>query len=169
MRKKTILFTMAAMLVLSVGGCGKKETANTTENTTANTVTETNTGSADTSSEASAASYELDSEYYIFSVLDEYQLESDAWLGVIPTGTLYEKEVDADDQDMIYTYCENLEKAAGEAYIFKFEKEYFDSIGDGTFDMVLCSSDNGEVGKVLLQYGIEKKGSDVSLDFVNEK
>ena len=55
------------------------------------------------------------------------------------------------------------------SYRFEFDKEYFHGIGDGTFDMVLTSSDNGEIGKVLLQIVIEIKCEKITLDFENRK
>lgn len=76
---------------------------------------------------------------------------------------------DDDEVDIVYTYCENYGFDGATSYRFAFEKDYLLGIEDGTYDLVLCSSDNEEIGKVLFQIGLEKKGDEITLDYENEK
>jgi len=167
MKRKIWLIALTFILVLSVAGCGKKDSGSDAGSSNSNAVS--NSSSQSTDAKDAGLEYETEGEYIVFSVSTDYELESDAWLGVVPTGKIFTKEVDADEVDIVYTYCENWDFDGIKSYRFPFDKDYFESIEDGIYDMVLCSSDSEETGKVLIQFGIEKKGSKITLDFENKK
>lgn len=179
MKKKLLMFTVVATMMLGVVGCGKKDEANTgsssassnstaASNNSANTTVEDNNSAADATDDFGLG-YTTEEEYVVFSVRNDFVFDSDGWLGVIPTGTIYEKEADADEYDIIYTYCDNYDAENPKEFIFKFNKEYFFGIDDGVYDMVLCSSDDAEKGVVLFQVGIEKSGMNFSFDYENKQ
>lgn len=161
--KKLFSLVLTLVVILSLVGCGgKKANDNATQGS--------EKSSSQTTDKENDVTYGVKGESVIFEVSLDFTLEdSTAWLGIIPSGKKYEKESDADDVDMIYCYAVNYDEENKKSYRFEFEKEYFFSVGDGTYDMVLTSSDDGEVGKVLLQIGIEIKGNEITLDFENRK
>lgn len=172
--RKVLALMFALLMVFAFAACSKapdntemeapsSEPVSTEETLTAAPVSDT------TENDKAEVAIEADPEYVVFNVSHDFELEQDAWLGVIPTGTLYENEADADEYDIIYTYCENLDADGATSYRFAFEKDYFFSIEDGVYDLVLCSSDNGEIGKVLFQAGLEKNGETLTLDYENNK
>jgi len=165
MMKKIVLVICVLTMILSLAACGKKD-SNTGTSGSANGGNSTGTTQVENAEDAGVG-FTSDSEYVVFVVKNNFTLESDAWLGIIPDGTIYTKEVDADEYDIIYTYADSVEPDLKE-YRFAFEKDYFESVEDGVYDMVLCSSDNEETGVVLLQFGIEKKGTKVTFDFKNK-
>lgn len=173
--KKTFALLTVLLMAVAVSGCGKvKETDGTTSSAQTAAATAAATSAANTAANSETAGktdvdFETDAEYVIFNASPDFKLESDAWLGVIPTGVIYKDEADADEQDIIYAYCDNLDENGAKNYRFAFDKDGFYGIEDGVYDMVLCSSDDAETGKVLLQIGLEKKGEKIVLDYENKK
>ncbi len=168
--KKTVIFlTLVMMVMLTLTAC-KKNSAAGDDTTAGGTSSENGKAAEQANDRNDEVTYGIQDGTVVFTASLDFKLEdSSAWLGVIPTGTKYEKEADADDVDMLYCYVSNYDDETKSSYRFEFDKEYFHGIGDGTFDMVLTSSDNGEIGKVLLQIGIEIKGEKITLDFENRK
>lgn len=178
--RKILALMFALLMVFAFAACSKApdntetEAPSSQQNSTETAPAETTEAPTSGTTEAekpdeSKLAIEEDPEYVVFNVSYDFELEEDAWLGVIPTGTLYENEVDADEYDIIYTYCDNFNFDGATSYRFAFEKDYFFSIEDGVYDMVLCSTDSGETGKVLLQIGLEKNGESITLDYENSK
>ena len=180
--RKSIAIILVTVLLLSFAACGSKEKKDepssvpVSQDTSASE--QVNTSEAEATSENASQSentnaenllFETEEERILFSVSTDFEIESDAWLGVIPTGNIYENEVDADEVDILYTYCENLDDENAAKHIFAFEKSYLFGIDDGIYDLVLCSSDNAETGKVLIQIGLEKNGENIVLDYENNK
>ena len=169
MKKSAILLALAMILLLTAAACGKKPAANTGA-ATGSASSASGAVPAQTNDKNDEVTFGTEGESVVFTASLDLKLEdSTAWLGVIPTGTRYEKEADADDVDMIYCYVTNYDDENKKSYRFEYEKDYFFSIGDGIYDMVLTSSDNGEIGKVLLQIGIEINGEKITLDYENRK
>lgn len=168
--KRLLAITLVFIMAVSFAACsGTKDTDETTTESTQTTASSTTTTSIDESNKNEDVALETEAEYVVFNASLDFKLESDAWLGVIPSGTIYENEADADEVDIAYVYCENLDMDGATSHRFAFEKEYFYDIEDGTYDLVLCSSDNEEIGKVLLQIGMEKTGNTITLDYENNK
>lgn len=171
--KKILALALVMAMAISFAACGSKNgnDETTTESTQAQTNEPTQNSDVpkvDNLAE-DAIGLETEAEYIVFNASLDFKLESDAWLGVIPTGTIYENEVDADAVDVAYVYCENFDMDGAVSHRFAFEKDTLLDIEDGTYDLVLCSSDNEEIGKVLLQIGMEKSGDKITLDYENNK
>lgn len=177
MKKRFIFAALSLALMLAMTGCTNTNipakdddnVTNSSKDDRDDDDKDRDSDSENNSSKSSDLKFETEAEYLVFNVNIAFEIESDAWLGVIPTGTIYEKEVDADEVDIVYTYCENYGFDGATSYRFAFEKDYLLGIEDGTYDLVLCSSDNEEIGKVLFQIGLEKKGDEITLDYENEK
>lgn len=172
--KKLLALALVMVMGISFVACSKN--AEEPESTTVPTQAQTTEVPSTTSSVGESkdidekdVAMETEDEFVVFNASLDFQIESDAWIGVIPTGTIYKNEVDADAVDIAYTYCENLDMDGAVSHRFAFEKNYFNDIEDGTYDLVLCSSDNEEIGKVLLQIGMEKNGEQITLDYENSK
>lgn len=182
MKKRVLIITTVLVAALLVAGCGKsdskkkgdkdkdKEEETKVEETEAPETSQESLGAVeiDPEEDASVGMEKVNSQV-IFTVSRDLEIEEDAWLGVVPTGKVYKTELEADDEDIVYTYAENYLDETNADYRFVFDEEYFFSFEDGTYDMVLCSSDNGDIGKVLIQVGIEKTGNNVVIDYANEK
>lgn len=168
MRKTSIFLALSIILILTVTACGKKPADNTVS---ADGNSSTNSATAiQTNTKNGEVTYGTEGESVVFTASLDFKLDdSTAWLGIIPTGIKYEKEADADNVDIIYCYASNYDDENKKNYRFEFEKTMFFAIGDGTYDMVLTSSDDENIGKVLLQIGIEIKGETITLDFENQK
>lgn len=164
--KKGLLLVTLVLAFAIIAGCGKKEEQAATNGSSNNG---TNVETTQNGSNDLEVGYTSNDEYVTFSVRKDFDIKEDGWLGIIPTGTIYEKEVDADDVDMCYAYASNYYEENIKSYLFEFSKEYIGGIEDGIYDMVLCSSDDGEVGVVLFQIGFEKKGDKYTLDYENKK
>lgn len=171
--KKLLALALVMVMAISFAACsnGGEAPEDTTESTQAQSAeAQGTTASADEANDAqSSVAMEAEDEYIVFNVSLDLQIEQDAWLGVIPTGTIYENEADADEVDIAYVYCENFDMDGVVSHRFAFQKDYLLGIEDGTYDLVLCSSDNEEIGKVLLQVGMEKNGDKITLDYENNK
>ena len=102
-------------------------------------------------------------EFIVFKVSPKIQLNENSWLGIVPSGTEYRNEVDADEVDIFWTYPDNYNKKADEDYIFRIYAADIESIEDGNYSMVLC--DNDDEGVVILQFPIVIKGANITADF----
>lgn len=177
MKKKIGIIAIALAFLLVVAGCGnsKDEAKDEAKKDTSTSVvvTESTTEPAETVThdalDNKAAVISTTSDTVEFKVALGYPLMEDAWLGFVPTGTMFKTEAEADEEDFLYVYCSNYDFDGATSYLFEFDKEQIDSIEDGSYDLVLCSSDNEEVGRIMFQIGIDKQGDNLTLDFANEK
>lgn len=170
MKKTACILAMILLLALTAAACGKQPAAGSGSTTTGGNSAATGADAAQMNDKNEEVSFGTEGGSVVFTASLDLKLEDpSAWLGIIPTGTKYENEADADDVDMIYCYVGNYDEENKKNYRFEFEKDYFFGIGDGTYDMVLTSSDDGAIGKVLLQIGIELQGEKITLDFENRK
>ncbi len=160
--KKTLMLTFLFMtLTITAVGCGKKDATNESAPTAAaNANSESNRNDATPETNIGQS---VEAEHIIFSVRSDYKLNADAWLGIIPAGTQYTDERDADEVDIYYTYCDNYGDENRKDYLFKYDKNSVKNIEDGTYNMVLCDTDDAETGKVLIQIKIDKKGDSITL------
>ena len=108
--------------------------------------------------------FEVNDEMIVFSVVPDFELAQDAWMGIVPAGKEYKKEVDADEVDIYYCYVANFEKKASEKYKFEFSVSDIEGLDDGKYSIVLCNTDE-DTGKVLLQFPAEIKGKEIIPDF----
>ena len=171
---------VAAMCLMSMAGCSKKkeETKKNKDKSeqkkesvtekASEVVDDVKTSTDESSQDNTFVELADTNEKIVFSVVPDYDLKQDSWMGIVPAGKDYKKEVDADEVDILYYYVLNAEKKASETYIFEFMKEDVKGLDDGKYSMVLCDTDE-DTGKVLLQFPIEKKGTEIIPDFSSLK
>lgn len=90
--------------------------------------------------------------------------DESAWLGLCPTGKDYITELEADEVDVIWYNYEAREE--GDPYVFACD---FESVEDGTYALVVATSDDENVGYVVIQLEMTKKGEELSFDYTNAK
>ena len=88
---------------------------------------------------------------------------SNSWLGLVPQEATFQNEAEADDFDLAYTYIENAERSAGEKAVYRFSSNAFDDIENGEYAMVLCDTDDGDVGAVIFEFGVSLKDGKITL------
>ncbi|MBO4927450.1 MAG: hypothetical protein J5379_04280 [Clostridiales bacterium] len=168
---------VAMACILAVGGCSKKsedtkkskdkdkkEDVSKDKDKDEEKADKTEDEGGGDAQEETYAEFGVSGEYIVFSVIPDFELQQDAWMGIVPAGKDYKKEVDADEVDVLYVYPSNMDKKASEKYRFEFYDEDVEGLDDGKYSMVLCNTDE-DSGKVLLQFPIEIKGKEIIPDF----
>lgn len=90
--------------------------------------------------------------------------DTSAWLGLCPEGKDYITELEADDVDVIwFNYADREE---GEPYVYACD---FSSVEDGTYALVVATSDDENVGYVVIQLSMTKAGEKLTFDYTNAK
>ena len=159
--KRIITILLSVMLILSLSACGssEKEPATNTDNN--QTAVNTNDASKVDPAFAKVMSTSTDGEYLVVTVSEDAGImDESAWVGLVPAGTYYALEKDADEADVYYVYAEIREE--GKPYVFRCN---FAEVADGEYSLILTSSDNGDVGYVIAQVAVEKKGSDLTFNY----
>lgn len=87
-----------------------------------------------------------------------------AWLGLCPEGKDYITELEADEEDVVWFNYEARED--GDPYVFSCD---FSNVEDGTYALVVATSDDAEVGYVVIQLSMTKAGEELKFDFTNAK
>ena len=160
--KRFFLVFLVLVMVLALIGCGAKP-GNDAQNSG-----NPNSGSSgsDSSSNGGASDqigFSKEDEFLVFKVSPTIKLDENGWLGIVPAGKEYRKELDADEVDLYWTYPENFhDKKADEAYIYRINTADIEGIEDGSYSMVLC--DNDDEGVVILQFPIVIKGAVLTAD-----
>ncbi len=166
--KKLFTILLALTMVLSLTACGSK--TESTGGSTAPRATSAPSGGAqgevnpvegvfkpDTSSATGACAT-------IVVSADVKMDDESAWLGLCPAGTDYVTEEEADEVDVIYYYYDYREE--GEPYVYTCD---FSEVEDGTYALVVTSSDEAEIGRVLIQLSMTKSGDKLTFDYTNSK
>ncbi|MCQ2433351.1 MAG: hypothetical protein MJ175_12170 [Clostridia bacterium] len=166
--KKFAVFILAALLAASMTACGSKTPAadNSTQNNgSGNSGVSQTVGMNEveaifhpaTSSEAGA--------YATIKISADVQFDdTSAWLGLCPVGKDYITELEADDVDVVWFNYEGRED--GDPYVFACD---FSTVEDGTYALVVASSDDESVGYIMMQLEMTKKGDSVTFDYSNAK
>ena len=103
--------------------------------------------------------------YATIEISADVKLEDEtAWLGLCPAGKDYITEEEADDVDVIWFAYDAREK--GEPYVYSCD---FSSVDDGTYALVVTSSDDASIGYVVIQLLMTKDGDKISFDYSNAK
>ena len=161
MKKVFIAFLVLAMTI-SLIGCGTKP-ANETQNGGNPNSAAAGSDSTPNGGASDQVGFSKDGESVVFKVSSKIKLNENSWLGIVPAGTEYKNEVDADEVDVFWAYPENFNKKADEDYIFRVDAVSIENIEDGNYSMVLC--DNDDEGVVILQFPIVIKGANITADF----
>lgn len=187
--KKIITLVLICAMALSMVACGgKKEssdnkgdstpsstsTSDATDTAPNNTDSSNNTPDDSSNSPVDVNPVELlffpktsaDADAYAtIKVSADVKMDDEsAWLGLCPAGKDYITEAEADDADVIWFGLEGRED--GDPYVFSCD---FESVADGTYALVVATSDDAEVGYVVIQLSMTKAGEELKFDFTNAK
>ena len=162
--KKVIALIVVCAMSFALFGCGKKE-----EKKGGGDSTKAATQAADKGSDDASGSNDVQFSQKggrtVFTVDAGLALKQDAWLGFCPGTKGFVKEADADEVDVLYAYIENGDKKSSDDFLFEFGDDQIEALDDGDYILVLCDSDDEEVGKVLLYIPCKLSGTKVTLDY----
>jgi len=169
--KKIITAILAAALLFCLVGCGSKPAdsssaaASGSAGTAASSAQSTQSGSSNPVQDVfSARTSSATGAYATVVIQPEIELMENAWIGLCPAGEDYLNERAADDVDVWWTDADARED--GDPYVFACD---FESVEDGTYAVVVATSDDEDVGYIVIQLEMTKKGDSVSFDFSNAK
>lgn len=166
-KKLTLLFLI--MLLFGMTACGSKEVKEDSKKDSTNTQS-TNTQNTNTNNEVGMNQVEkvfhpaTTANYATVKVDSSIKMDDEsAWLGLVPQGKDYRTELEADDVDIIWWGLEARE-SENDPYVWACD---FESVEDGKYDVVIATSDDENVGYVVIQLSMEKKGDKISFDYAN--
>ena len=157
--KRFSAILLAMVMLLSLAACGgAKETEDTSAQQTPSGISKVESlFHPATSSDAGA--------YATVKISAEVKMDDEtAWLGLCPTGKDYITEEEADDVDIIWFSYDAREE--GDPYVYACD---FSSVEDGTYALVVTSSDDASVGYVIIQLLMTKDGDKLTFDYTNAK
>ncbi len=178
--KKFITATLVSMLILALTACGKSsdDTSKPTSapNSTATPTGEVTTTPTDAPIDVSGPSvpglnpveqvfHPASSGVYATIKVDASIKFDDtsAWLGLCPAGKRYITELEADEVDIIYFYADSRMEES-DPYVFACD---FEDVEDGTYALVVTTSDDAAIGYVVIQAEMTKLGGKLVFDFAN--
>lgn len=174
--KKIIAIALTFMMLFVMTACGKKPTGN---NSSTDSSQEKQTPSAQEnkseseetkSNEVEVNPVELlfhpatSGSYATIKVDSSVKMDDDsAWLGLCPAGKEYVTELEADEVDVVWYSLETREKD-DDPYVWGCD---FTDVEDGTYALVVATSDDENVGYVAIQLTMIKDGENITFDFAN--
>jgi len=188
-----VLACMACMLMISLSACDKSKADSTADTNSAasDKAADTNSAASDKAADANkaapakgtddaeakrlginhpvrevfkAAYASATGAYATITIDPKLKMDQTAWVGLCPTGKDYYNEREADDVDVIYYYPDSREE--GDKYVFACD---FSSVEDGTYALVVATSDDENVGYIAIQLEMTKTGDSISFDYTNAK
>ena len=162
--KKVVALLMVCALSLALFGCGKATGNKGGDDTTKAAAHPADDGDS-TPAGADDVKFSQKGDKTVFTVDSGIALQQDAWLGFCPGTKGFVKEMDADEVDVLYAYTTEDENNNGGDYIFEFDNDSIDALDDGDYILVLCDSDDENVGKVVLYIPAKLDGSKVTLNY----
>lgn len=175
--KKLFALLLVTMMVFSLVACGgdkKEKSTNASVTKAANNTDSTSTDNGNGENQVAtnpvqdvfhAATSSATGAYATIKVSADVKMDdTTAWLGLCPAGKDYITELEADEVDVIYFYAEYRED--GDPYVFACD---FENVEDGTYALIVATSDDENVGYVVIQLTMTKSGDKLSFDFENAK
>lgn len=178
--KKLIVMMLAGMMVLSLAACGKpaetpdsvdKPSGNLTEDADTVEEVEDNTEEELQVNPVELAFFPKTSPdapaYATIKVSSDVKMDDEsAWLGLCPEGKDYITEIEADEVDIIWFSMDYKEDFENDPTVFACD---FETVEDGTYALVVATSDDENVGYVVIQLSMTKKGEEIVFDYSNAK
>lgn len=159
--KKVLAVLFAGAMVFSLVSCGadkKEDTGNAAGN-----VNQTESNPVEDVFHAAASS--ATGAYATIKISADVKMDdTTAWLGLCPAGKDYITELEADEADVIWFNADSRED--GDPYVFACD---FSSVEDGTYAVVAATSDDENVGYVVIQLEMTKSGEKLSFNYENAK
>ncbi len=112
----------------------------------------------------SAAYSSATGAYATIKVKSGLKMDGSAWVGLCPQGKDYYNEREADDVDIIYFHPDAYEE--GQDHVFACD---FSSVEDGTYALVVATSDDENAGYIAIQLEMTKTGDKIEFDYTNAK
>lgn len=159
--KKFLSLALACLMAISLVACGSSDKDT---DTTANVV-ENNNDNNPIKDVFKAATSSATGAYATITVDGKLELKEDAWLGLCPAGKDYIFEKDADEVDVIYFYAD-IREENNDPYVFSCD---FSNVEDGTYALIVATSDDAAVGYVIIQLEMTKNGETLTFDYSNAK
>lgn len=91
--------------------------------------------------------------------------DTSAWLGLCPAGKTYVTELEADEVDVVWYNADAREKES-DPYVFSCD---FSDVADGTYAVVVATSDDENVGYIAVQLEMTKAGNKLTFNFEGAK
>lgn len=173
MKKFTSLILVGA-LALSLTACGSTATESNQSTTGSNASSTAATTNQNANSQNTIEPNEVElkfhpatsGSYATIKVDSSVRMDDEsAWLGLCPEGKDYITELEADDVDVVWFNADAREEDSN-PYVFACD---FGDVEDGTYALVVCTSDDENIGYVAIQLTMEKKGESLKFDFSNAK
>ena len=165
--KKFLALLLAGVVVLSMVACGKPAAKpDSTDEPAGNQQTEG--GSNVQVNPVELNFYPATTENYATIKINESikMDDSSAWFGLCPTGKDYITELEADEVDVIWWGMEPKEDIQVGPSVFACDMT---DVEDGTYAAVVATSDDENVGYVVIQLEMTKKGDKLTFDYTNAK
>jgi len=170
--KKIWALVLIVIMVASLSACGAKKSSVTvtTDDTASGKATQTATQNTTAVKSNPAADNFIPGhssaipDYATISILPEIKMDDEtAWLGLCPLGKDYITELEADEADVIWFRADD-KLDENDKTVFACD---FEGVEDGTYALVVCTSDDENVGYVVIQMNMTKKNGDLSFDLEN--
>lgn len=175
--KKVIALVLAGMMVLTLAACGgKKESSDNAQDKPSTPTAVTGNQTSDVS-ETQSTAVDVNPVELLFhpATMGNYATvkvdssvkmdDESAWLGLCPAGKDYITELEADDVDVIWFSLEPRE-TENDPYVWACD---FESVDDGTYALVVATSDDENVGYIAIQLTMVKNGDSLTFDYSNAK
>lgn len=176
--KKIITVALAGMMALALIACGNKsadkdQVSGSSQETTTSSVQsvkdeaeETQPGAADVNPVELLFHPATSGCYATIKVDSSVKMDDEsAWLGLCPYGVDYITELEADEVDIIW-FSLDARETDDDPYVWACD---FEGVEDGTYALVVATSDDENVGYVAIQLTMAKNGDKLAFDFENAK
>ncbi len=169
--KKLAALLLTGILALSLAACGKPAASNSGDKPNGTSAEEANNAGEVQVNPVELAFFPKTSSdapaYATIKVSETVKMDDEsAWLGLCPAGKDYITELEADEVDIIWFSMDGKEDFEKDPTVFSCD---FGSVEDGTYALVVATSDDAEVGYVVIQLEMTKKGDLLEFDFANAK
>lgn len=173
--RKVTAFALVCTMVFALAACGKKPTEDkkTTDATQENPVSAQET--KDDTSEPQQGVVDVNpvellfhpakaGSYATIKVDASVKMDDEsAWLGLCPAGKDYITESEADEVDVIW-YSLDWRDNEDDPYVWACD---FSEVEDGTYALVIATSDDENVGYIAIQLTMVKDGENLTFDYSN--
>lgn len=165
--KKILALILVCLTALSLFACGKSAGDTPKDTTPVQNTTPNGGNSSGTQNPVSSLFFPATSPatgaYATIKIAASVKMDDEsAWLGLCPAGKNYITEEEADEVDVIWFHAEPREE--NDPYVFACD---FTEVEDGTYALVVCTSDEASVGYVVIQMAMTKSGEKLTFDIDN--
>lgn len=174
MKKKLLATVLTGAMVFALAACGSAP-ANTSGQGNGSAGSSAQTGSSTQSGGSSQTEVNpvmlafhpaTQGSYATIKVDSSIKMDDEsAWLGLCPAGKDYITELEADEVDVVW-FNADAREADSDPYVFACD---FEPVEDGTYALVVATSDDENVGYVVIQLTMEKKGDSLNFDYTDAK